>query len=89
MKLERQDQIGILYIDTDRNNCTNGDFIREAHKLMNRWFSDETQRLVMAAVECMKKPVARLRVTGSHRNRALRESMQRFCTAPKRCPNLA
>ncbi len=57
MKLERQDQIGILYIDTDRNNSINDDFIREAHELMDRWFSEETQRLVIAAVERMKKPV--------------------------------
>ena len=35
MKLERQDQIGILYVDTDRNNAINDDFIREAHELMD------------------------------------------------------
>ena len=39
MKLERQDQAGILYIDTDRNNAINDEFIREAHQLM-----DEAER---------------------------------------------
>jgi len=39
MKLERQDQAGILYIDTDRNNAINDEFIREAHELM-----DEAER---------------------------------------------
>jgi enoyl-CoA hydratase/carnithine racemase len=35
MKLERQDQVGILYVDTDRNNAINDEFIREAHQLMD------------------------------------------------------
>lgn len=35
MRLERQDQIGILIIDTDRNNAINEDFIREAHEIMD------------------------------------------------------
>ena len=35
MKLERQDQAGILYVDTDRNNAINDEFIREAHQLMD------------------------------------------------------
>jgi enoyl-CoA hydratase/carnithine racemase len=39
VKLERQDQVGILFIDTERNNAINDDFIREAHELM-----DEAER---------------------------------------------
>jgi Delta3-Delta2-enoyl-CoA isomerase len=39
MKLERQGEIGILFIDTDRNNAINDDSIREAHALM-----DEAER---------------------------------------------
>jgi len=35
VKLTRQDQIGILLIDTERNNAINDDFIREAHELMD------------------------------------------------------
>jgi enoyl-CoA hydratase len=35
MKLERHDHIGILYVDTDRNNAINDEFIREAHQLMD------------------------------------------------------
>lgn len=39
MRLERKDQIGILFIDTARNNAINDDFIAEAHALM-----DEAER---------------------------------------------
>lgn len=40
MRLARQDQIGILYIDTERNNAINEDFIREAHELMDEADAD-------------------------------------------------
>jgi Delta3-Delta2-enoyl-CoA isomerase len=39
VRLERKDQIGILFIDTARNNAINEDFIAEAHGLM-----DEAER---------------------------------------------
>lgn len=39
MRLERQDGVGILIIDTERNNAINDDSIREAHQLM-----DEAER---------------------------------------------
>ena len=35
MKLERHDGIGVLLIDTDRNNAINVDSIRESHALMD------------------------------------------------------
>ena len=40
MRLSRQDQIGILAVDTDRNNAINDDFIREAHELMDEAEAD-------------------------------------------------
>lgn len=39
MRLEREDDVGILFIDTERNNAINMDYIREAHELM-----DEAER---------------------------------------------
>jgi enoyl-CoA hydratase/carnithine racemase len=39
MKLERHDEVGILFVDTGRNNAINVDSIREAHSLM-----DEAER---------------------------------------------
>ena len=47
MKLERQDQIGILYVDTDRNNAINDDFIREAHALMDDAENDNSIRALV------------------------------------------
>lgn len=35
MKLEREGEIGILFIDTERNNAISDDSIREAHQLMD------------------------------------------------------
>jgi len=40
VRLSRQDQIGILMIDTERNNAINDDFIREAHELMDEAEAD-------------------------------------------------
>ena len=47
MKLARQDQVGILFIDTERNNAINDDFIREAHELMDEAESDVTIRALV------------------------------------------
>ena len=54
MKLERREQIGVMYIDTDRNNAINDEFIREAHALM-----DEAER---------DSAIRALVVTSSHRS---------------------
>ena len=35
MRLEHQDDAGIFYIDTERNNLFNFDSIRGAHQLMD------------------------------------------------------
>lgn len=35
MRLERHDNIGVLYIDTDNNNTINIDFITESHRWMD------------------------------------------------------
>jgi len=47
VKLTRQDQIGILFIDTARNNAINDDFIREAHELMDEAEADATVRALI------------------------------------------
>jgi len=47
VKLERQDQIGILYVDTARNNAINADFIREAHELMDEAENDSAVRALV------------------------------------------
>ena len=47
MKLERQDQVGILYIDAGRNNAINDDFIREAHELMDKAEADPAIRALV------------------------------------------
>lgn len=47
MKLDRQDQIGILFIDTERNNAINDDFIREAHALMDEAETDPNIRALV------------------------------------------
>ncbi len=47
VKLERQDQIGILYVDTARNNAINDDFIREAHELMDEAETDSAIRALV------------------------------------------
>jgi len=49
MKLERQDQAGVLYIDTDRNNTINDEFIREAHELMDEAERDPAIRALVVA----------------------------------------
>jgi enoyl-CoA hydratase/carnithine racemase len=47
VKLERQDQIGILFIDTERNNAINDAFIREAHELMDEAEADPATRALV------------------------------------------
>jgi Delta3-Delta2-enoyl-CoA isomerase len=47
VKLTRQDQIGILLIDTERKNAINDDFIREAHELMDEAEADATVRALV------------------------------------------
>ena len=47
MRLARQDQTGVLYIDTERNNAINDDFIREAHELMDEAETDATIRALV------------------------------------------
>ena len=54
MKLDRLDQIGILYIDTERNNAINDEFIRDAHRLMDEAEADPAIRALV--------------VTSSHRS---------------------
>ncbi len=49
MKLEHQDQVGILFIDTERNNAINDDFIREAHELMDEAERDGAIRALVVA----------------------------------------
>ena len=49
MKLARQDQIGILFIDTDRNNAINDAFIGEAHALMDEAENDPAIRALVVA----------------------------------------
>ncbi len=47
MRLERQDQIGIFIIDTDRNNAINIEFIREAHEVMDEAERDSAIRALV------------------------------------------
>ena len=47
MKLVRQDQIGILFVDTERNNSINDAFIREAHELMDEAERDPAVRALV------------------------------------------
>ncbi len=47
MKLERQDQTAIFFIDTDRNNAINDAFIREAHELMDEAENDPAIRALV------------------------------------------
>ena len=47
MELERQDQIGVLFVDTERNNAINDDFIREAHTLMDEAENDPAIRALV------------------------------------------
>jgi enoyl-CoA hydratase/carnithine racemase len=47
VKLERHDQIGVFFIDTDRNNAINDDFIREAHALMDEAEADPAIRALV------------------------------------------
>ena len=54
MKLERSDGVGILTIDTPRNNAVNPDFIRECHELLDQVEADDAIRALV--------------VTSSHRS---------------------
>lgn len=47
MKLERQDEIGLLFIDTERNNAISDDSIREAHRLMDEAEHDPAIRALV------------------------------------------
>ncbi|MFQ5897880.1 MAG: enoyl-CoA hydratase/isomerase family protein [Candidatus Methylomirabilia bacterium] len=47
MKLERRDGVGILTIDTERNNAINLEFIREAHQLMDEAEHDPAIRALV------------------------------------------
>jgi Delta3-Delta2-enoyl-CoA isomerase len=47
MKLERHDEVGILFIDTARNNAINVDSIREAHGLMDEAEQDAAIRALV------------------------------------------
>ena len=47
MKLERHDGIGVLLIDTDRNNAINVDSIRESHALMDEAERDPSIRALI------------------------------------------
>jgi Delta3-Delta2-enoyl-CoA isomerase len=47
VKLTRQDQIGIFFIDTERNNAINDDFIREAHEVMDEAEADPAIRALV------------------------------------------
>ena len=49
MKLAREDQIGILFIDTERNNAINDAFISEAHTLMDEAENDAAIRALVVA----------------------------------------
>jgi len=42
MRLEREREIGILFIDTERNNAVNPDSIHEANQLMDEAERDPT-----------------------------------------------
>lgn len=57
MKLERQGEIGVLFIDTARNNAINDESIQEAHRLMDEAEHDPTIRALVvtsthAAIFC-------------------------------------
>ena len=58
MKLERQGDIGIFYIDTENNNTYNFDSIREAHDIMDEAEQDESIRalVVTAAHKSLFSP---------------------------------
>ena len=47
MKLERHDEVGILLIDTARNNAISDDSIREAHALMDEAERDSSIRALV------------------------------------------
>jgi len=47
VKLDRLDQIGILYIDTERNNAINDQFIRDANQLMDEAEADPAIRALV------------------------------------------
>jgi len=47
MRLERRAEIGVFYIDTERNNAINDDFIREAHAIMDEAEADLAVRALV------------------------------------------
>lgn len=47
MKLDRHNQIGIFYIDTDHNNAINDEFISEAHQVMDEAEADSDIRALV------------------------------------------
>jgi len=47
VKLDRHNQIGIFYIDTDRNNAINDEFISEAHEVMDEAEADSDIRALV------------------------------------------
>ncbi len=47
MRLEREREVGILYIDTERNNAVNPDFVREADGLMDEAEHDPSIRALV------------------------------------------
>jgi len=50
MRLEHRDEVGVFFIDTDRNNAINDDFIREAHEIMDAAEADpEIRALVVTS----------------------------------------
>ncbi|MFQ5899081.1 MAG: enoyl-CoA hydratase/isomerase family protein [Candidatus Methylomirabilia bacterium] len=49
MKLERQDRVGILTIDTEHGNAINRELIREAHELMDEVEHDPMIRALVVA----------------------------------------
>lgn len=63
MKLERQGDIGIFYIDTESNNALNFDSIREANTIMDEAEQDESIRalVVTAAHKSIFSPGVDLR----------------------------
>jgi hypothetical protein len=56
VRLERQDQVAVFFIDIGARMHE----LDDAHldDLLDPWFSEETQRLVNAAVQRMAKPAA-------------------------------
>lgn len=47
MRLDRHDQIGIFFVDTERNNAINDEFIREANAIMDEAEADASVRALV------------------------------------------